>query len=276
MIEQFVQDISASKQTSKILTGELAAVELIKKNQATEEGVKEVKVPCGIIFYGEYKVFIPASEMNIIRDDIKEVFTIMKTMVGSVVDFIVTDIVDDSKAVASRKKAMNLRISLELPKHKAGNIVPVRIVGIGRTTAYVEVYGKEVRIPKEEVDWGYISDLRDVIQVGDIKRALIQTIDLESNELKVSIKRAVEDPYIKNIKKVTKNSLYEATVTGIMSYGIFLELKYLKGIRVLCPYPHWHSFNPEQGDIYVIKIKSIDAASRNLAASFVREVRKLR
>lgn len=276
MIEQFIQDISASRQTGKVLTGELSSVELIKKNRNTEEGVKEVKIPCGIIFYGEYKIFIPANEMNIKRDDVKEIFTIMKTMVGSVIDFVITEIVDEDNAVASREKAMKLREKIELPKHKIGDIVPARIVGIGRSTAYLEVYGREIRIPKEEVDWCYIYDLRDTIQIGDVKKAKITEFDLENNKLMVSIKRAVEDPYIKNIKKVTKNSLYEAAVTGIMPYGIFLELKNLKGIRVLCPYPHWNSFTPEQGDLFVVKIKNIDIPSRNLAGSFVREVRKFR
>lgn len=281
MVEQFLQDIYASRQSSKILTGELAAIEIIKKRNNTEDGQALIEIPCGVIFYGDFKVLVPAREMNINRKEQSEIYNIMKTMIGASVDFIVVELdAEKNIAVGSRKKAMALRSKLELPKHNEGDKIPVRIVGIGRTTAYVEAYGMEVRIPKEEIDWGYIGDLRNVIQMGDIKTALIQEIDLEKGVLKLSIKRAADDPYFENIKKVSKNSCYEAVVTGVEPFGIFFELKHLKHVSALCPYPHWEGFNPGLGDICVIKLKRIlqseDPKLRRIDANLVRLIRKVR
>jgi small subunit ribosomal protein S1 len=281
MVDQFLQDIYASRQSNKILTGELSAIEIIKKKKVTEDGEKIIEIPCGIVFYGDFKILIPSREMNIKREDQMEIYNIMKTMIGAPIDFIVVELDAERKiAVASRKKAMDLRSKLEFPKHAEGDKIPVRIVGIGRTTAYVEAYGVEVRIPKEEIDWGYISDLRNVIQIGDVKTAVIQEIDMEKGILKLSIKRATDDPYFENIKKVTKNSCYEAVVTGVESFGIFFELKHLKHVSALCPYPHWEGFNPEPGDTCVIKIKRIfqseELKMRKIDANLVRLIRRAR
>jgi small subunit ribosomal protein S1 len=285
MISQSIQDIYASRQTSKILTGELSSVEIFNKNISTEDGIKTLKIPCGIIFYGGIKIYIPAKEMNIERDSVNEIHTIMKTMAGATIDFIITEIidkntdddkVDDSEimAVASRRKAMELRYNLELKKHKVGDKIPVRIVGIGRTTAYVEVYGIEVQLPKEEIEWGFVTDLRNIIQIGDIKKALIQEIDTDNRKIKISIKRASPDPYMSNIKKVTRGACYTAVVTGTEKFGVFFELKDLKGVSALTNYPNWNDFHPAVGDICLIKINRISEKDRKIDASLKRVIRK--
>lgn len=264
--QRLLQDIYASRQSGRILTGELSSIENFKQKSGAT-------IPCGIVYYGDIKVYIPVSEMNVSRQDIK----VVKSMVGSTIDFVVKELsVQNRVASASRKAAMKIRRSVELPKHKKGDKIWVRITGIGLNHAIVEAFGIETIVTKDYIDWGHLQNISDVLQIGDLKLALIKELDLAKETILVSIKEATEDPYEKNVASVAKGSLELATVTGIKEFGVFFELKCHKGVSALCPFPNWNNFNPQIGDEFLIKIKGIDVKNRKIDGSFSRPVRKNR
>lgn len=258
--KKVIHEIMASKQSHKILTGTLAAVEDFKTKD-------NKKIDCGVVFYREFKVIIPLMDMNISRNDKK----IIRSMIGAEIDFIISDFEESSKiAVASRKKAMELRKNIELVNHKIGERVRVRVTGIGKKNCIVDCYGIESKVPINEIDYGYIDDVSKYVQIGDKVLGVIKEMDIENDIIKVSLKDAKEDPYDSLVKSLNKGGEYLGVVTGIQDYGIFLTLR--KGINCLCPFPNWSNFSPNIGEKFVVKIKKIDCDKRKINANLMRTV----
>lgn len=259
-----IYDIMASRQSRKILTGTLAAVETFKNRDGAEHD-------CAIVFYDVFKVLIPLEHMNISRQDKR----VVRSMIGAQIDFIVKEIDETHKiAAASRTEAMELRKSLELKKHKVGNKIQVRVTSIGRDNCRVDCYGLECKVPIDEIDYGYIEDIGKHVQIGDKVLAVIKELDLEKNIIKVSMKDAKEDPYEQLIGSLTKGGEYLGTVTGIQEYGVFFNI--INGVSCLCPFPNWTNFSPSIGERYVVKIKAIDYKNRKIDGNIMRTINQNR
>lgn len=256
------RDVYASRQSKKILTGTLSAIEKYKLNNTEND--------CGVVFYGDVKVIIPASEMGV-----KEDWQVLRSMIGSEIDFIVSGIdMQENIAVASRKAAQELRQQLELPRFKTGDIINVRVVGVGRNTAIVDCYGLEVRIPKSEIDYGYVGNVGDYVQIGDRVKVVIKEIDLtgEQPKVKLSLKDAKPDPFDYVPNKYRLGGEYLATVTGVPAYGVFAELE--QGVSVLCPNPAWSGEDIAVNDKVLVKIRDIQPEKHRIYASLVRLIRR--
>lgn len=260
--EEKWRDIFASRQSERILTGILSAVEKHKLNDNS--------VDCGVVFYNDIKVIIPITEMGVHED-----WRVIRSMIGSEIDFIVKGIdVEEGIAVASRKAAQELRRKLELPKHKPGDRVLVRVVAVGKDRIRVDFYGVEVIVPKNEIEYGYVANPADHVQIGDKIPAVIKELDLLNDppKIKLSLKDAKPDPFLNVPNKYRIGGEYLATVTGLPTYGVFVNLE--QGVSALCPYPRWSNFDLEVGDKVLVKIKKINQAERKITGSLVRLIRK--
>lgn len=255
-----MNEIYASRQSGKILTGILSAVERFKITDKEEE--------CAIVFVDNFKVIIPFKEMGV-RED----WHLIRSMIGAEIDFIVKGIdPENSIAVASRKEAMLKRRQLELPKYQKGDIINVRVVGVGKDQAYVDAYGVEVAVPKKEIDYGYVGNVGDFLQIGDRVEAKILELDHKTFDIKLSIKEAKPDPYENIDSKYRIKGEYLGTVTGIPEYGVFVNLE--QGVSALCPLPRWADFNPNVGDKVLIKIQKINKETRKISATLVRLIKR--
>lgn len=260
--EEKWRDIFASRQSERILTGILSAVEKHK--------LDDNQVDCGVVFYNGIKVIIPITEMGV-RED----WRVIRSMIGSEIDFIVKGIdVEEEIAVASRKAAQELRRKLELPKHKPGDRVMVRVVAVGRDRIRVDLYGVEVVVPKNEIEYGYVANPADHVQIGDRVPAVIRELELMTDppRIKLSLKDAKPDPFVNVPKKYRIGGEYLAVVTGLPQYGVFVNLE--QGVSALCPYPRWSNFDLEVGDRVLVKIKKINVGERKITGSLVRLIRK--
>lgn len=256
-------DIYASRQTGKILTGTLAAIEKYQTSNQTSD--------CAILYYGdEVKVIIPVQEMNLSVED----RAVIRSMIGAEIDFIVKGIDRENEiAVGSRKEAMKLRKELELNKHKAGDKVLVRVLSIGSNYAYVELYGVEVKLMKEDIAYGYVDNIRNYIQTGDKVQVLIKELDIENNKIKLSMKELTKDPYENIETRYKQFSEYLGTIVSIKEYGIFVCIE--KGIYTLCDHPYWAGYTPMVGDKVLIRIDKINVAERKIKSKLLRVVKKV-
>jgi small subunit ribosomal protein S1 len=257
------REIYASRQSRKILTGILSAIEKYKLNGKESD--------CGVVFYGnDIKVIIPAEEMGV-RED----WQVIRSMIGSEIDFIVYGIdTEEGVVAASRKAAQELRRTLELPKHKAGDIISARVVGVGRDSVIVDCYGLEVRIARNEIDYGYVGNAGDYVQIGDRVKAVIKEIDLSGDKpkVKLSLKDAKPDPFDHVPNKYKLGGEYLATVTGTPPFGIFAELE--QGVSVLCPNPAWSGDEIATGNKVLVKVREINMNKRRIYGNLVRLIRR--
>lgn len=277
-----LSELITSKRTKKILTGKLSAIEGI-----IDEETRTLK-DYGVVFYGGLKVIISADDMNLfslheetVEDENKESTrslkfdprrSVLRGLVGSEIDFIVKSI-DQEKgiATASRKEAMELRKALEYSKHKQGDRVLARILGVGRSHAVAEIYGQYTTIPIKEIAWGRIYDIRDYVSVGDKKEVIIT--EISEDKIEVSMRLAQKEPYqdlILDKGYYKRYGEYEGTIRAIKDYGIFVELA--PGITVLCNYPNWLGFTPELGKKVSVQIKRFKNEKRYIDGQILRDL----
>lgn len=223
---------------------------------------------------GLFKVIIPVEEMNIDKLEDKDSNKILRGMIGAEIDLLVKKIEDDENGnkiiYASRKEAMELRKRLEFSKHKVGEQILVRIISIGRNSVRAEAYGVETSIPIKEVEWGYISDIRKVVNVGDNVPAIITNIDKDTIEL--SLKQVKKDPFENIELRFKKGSQCRGVINNIYENGIFVDLT--RGISTRCNFPNWSHFTANPGDVVLIRIKKVDKQKRRINSSLMRIVKK--
>lgn len=253
-------EIMASKQSKKILTGILSAVENFKVND-------NECMDCGVVFFNEFKIVIPSKDMNITRPDKK----VIRSMLGAEIDYLIKEIDEVNKiAIGSRVEAMELRKIIELKKRKVGDKVLVRVTSVGRKNCTVDCYGIECIVPIEEIDYGYIDDISKHVKVGDKTSGIIKNLDIENSTIIISLKDAKEDSYDNLINSIKKGGEYVAEITGIQPYGIFLTIR--DGMNCLCPFPNWSNFSPSIGEKFVVKVKSIKLRDRKINANLMRQI----
>lgn len=253
-------DIFASRQSEKILVGLITSVEQVKlRGEVTS---------CAILFYEDYKVIIPVSELGV-RDDIK----VLRSLMGAEIDFIITGLIDEQKiGIGSRQKAMNIKRKINAAKDLDGKVINVKVTGVGRDGIYVEAYGVETIVPKKEVDYGFIHNLRDYAEVGDTLQCKVISSDIANEKLELSMKVLKEDPTENLAINYPLNSEHLTEVTNMQQYGIFLTFVQQPQVTVLCPIPKWNNFEPDIRDKYVVRIKRIK--DNHLNGTLIRLVKK--
>jgi len=261
-------DIYESKQTNKVLSGTINAVEAHSDKL------------CSVVFYGDAKVLIPQDVFNFDKEPVtdEEVQARRRKMyasIGSKVDFVVLDIErGEGIAIASRKKAMEIRRK-ELPKLQEGQRVKCRVIAVGKQIAITEVLGVEKRLLPRDISWGLVEDLRDVLSAGDELDCVVKNIKLDNPDnpdISVSIRDTMPNPYLLVDKKYKQDSEYLGTVSLIREGGVFVNLE--PGIDALCPHPGWTNMRLNTGDKVIVKIRKLDGENRKVRALIERLVRR--
>jgi len=251
-----MQKLYSSKENLKILSGTLSAMEVIE--------YKRTKYDCAIVYYENIKVLIPIQEMGIEKNR-----KYLRNMLGSIIDFIIIEIDEESKmAIASRKKAMEIKQKIEFTKYSKNDIVEAVVISVGIKHIKINCLGKDLNLRIDELDYGYIQDINDYYSVGDIIKVLILEVDKESYNLKVSVKALKEDPY-KNIRiYVAEGGEYIGTITGFAPNGLYVKLK--QGVDSLATFPIWMNKVPNINSKVSVRIHSIDEKERKIYCSIIR------
>lgn len=114
-----IKEILRSKEEKRILTGKISGIE------DEYYKIKNEYISCAVVWYQDIKVLIPSTHLGI--EKINK--SMIRGMLGAEIDFIVIEYDSTSNiAIASRKDAMELRATLEIPKLKVNDVVKVRIL----------------------------------------------------------------------------------------------------------------------------------------------------
>ena len=76
-----------------------------------------------------------------------------------------------------------------------------------------------------EVSWKRLDKLSDIYKVGDHIKAVIVSLDEAKRNVKLSIKKLEEDPWATVASEFKVNDEVEGTVTKVLPYGAFVEIK---------------------------------------------------
>ena len=244
-----IKDLLRSKEEKRILTGKISGIE------DEYYKLKGEKISCAIVWYGEIKVLIPSTHLGI--EKINK--SIIRSMLGSIIDFIVIEYdITSNIAIASRKDAMQLRAEIELPKLHVNDTVNVRILAVGTKHIIVDLYGKEVIIKAGNLQHTYIVNCKDYYFAGENLKVRIKNIDIKNNIFELSAKDFTENPF-RNIRKyIVENGEYTGKVIAFpkQNSGIIVQLDNSK-VSVLSRVPPRFNTYPHYQDNVLIKITEI-------------------
>ena len=264
------QNINTSEGKDKILSGKAVAIEDEKIKLTHEDGkVYEDNISCLVVNFKNIKVIIPGKELGLEKNDKKSI----RNLIGSELKFIILE--SDkltNTAVGSRNKAMDRIKNSELKKYEVGDIVYAKIISVLSKFIIVECLGVDIKLKISDLEYGYISNLNKLYQVGDKIKVIIKSIDAINGKLKVSHKETKEDPYLNVRKNFVEGGEYLAKVTGFSDNGVFASLK--QGIDTMATLPVWLEMPPLPGDMIIVKIKKIIPEKRKIYSSLLKIVRR--
>lgn len=263
------QNIYTSNQKGKILKGIATAIETEKITVSENNKNIQKEIDSLIVNFKNIKVLIPAEEIRDKKVDKK----ILRSMIGAELRFVIYQVDKlTNKAVASRKKAMEQIRRIQLKKYSKGDKIFARIISVFQKFIDIECLGVDIRLKAEDLEYGYISNLGRLYQIGDKLKVVIKDIDYEKNTLKVSHKETKDDPYkIARINYV-EGGEYLGIITGYSDNGVFVKLE--QGIDTMATLPNWMEMPPSPGDKVVVRIKRIQPEKRKIYSSLLKVVRR--
>lgn len=263
------QNIYTSNQKGKVLKGIATAIETEKITVTENNKNIQKEIDSLIVNFKNIKVLIPAEEIRDKKVDKK----ILRSMIGAELRFVIYQVDKlTNKAVASRKKAMEQIRRIQLKKYSKGDKIFARIISVFPKFIDIECLGVDIRLKAEDLEYGYISNLGRLYQIGDKLKVVIKNIDYEKNTLKVSHKETKDDPYkIARINYV-EGGEYLGIITGYSDNGVFVKLE--QGIDTMATLPNWMEMPPSPGDKVVVRVKRIQSEKRKIYSSLLKVVRR--
>lgn len=153
-------------------------------------------------------------------------------ILGATIDFVPSGVdIKNRAAVGSRKEALKQR---QLRYYASGRVkegirIACRVINVSGRRIIVEALGIDTVIPASELTWEWFADVSDLFATGDIVVARVQSIlkDEETGQysVRLSVKKAVENPDLANLRKLVPGSNYFGVITNVQDRMIYIRLQ---------------------------------------------------
>lgn len=152
-------------------------------------------------------------------------------VVGKKIQVIVKDIKVDPKDKRNKKITYSVKDIKIVEQEKefaaleVGQIVDCVVTEVLDFGLAVDINTLKGFIHISEVSWKRLDKLSDIYKVGDHIKAVIVSLDEAKRNVKLSIKKLEEDPWATVANEFKVNDEVEGTVTKVLPYGAFVEIK---------------------------------------------------
>ena len=152
-------------------------------------------------------------------------------VVGKKIQVIVKDIKVDPKDKRNKKitySVKDIKIAeqeKEFAALEVGQIVDCVVTEVLDFGLAVDINTLKGFIHISEVSWKRLDKLSDIYKVGDHIKAVIVSLDEAKRNVKLSIKKLEEDPWATVANEFKVDDEVEGTVTKVLPYGAFVEIK---------------------------------------------------
>ena len=174
-------------------------------------------------FFGAYRVFIPAGEIEeyFVRD--------LNRYKGKTLTLVATGFDEEKRQIIASRKAhvvADKTEARELFWHGifVNKLVEGRVVRITNFGAFVEVQGVDCLVHNSESSYDKSKTASDVFEVGQEYQFRVISVDRESGKVQLSHKSVQPHPFDSAIEEIEEGGVYEATVTKILAYGAIAKL----------------------------------------------------
>lgn len=245
-------------------------VKSFKEDKVITVKVKE-EVKGGLIaYYGETRVFIPASLASRERIELKELEGKDLEVKLTEVDF------KNRRVVASRRVLEDAEYQVEKKKIwesiKSGEKRTGEVKKILRVGAIVDIGGVTGLIHISDLAWGKVNRVEDVVNVGDKVEVFVGEVDTDKERVSLILKDVKSDPWIVNAEKCKVGATLEGKVNKLLAFGAFVEVfPGVEGLVHLSEICDEHISKPDevlkQGQNVKVKVINVDLENKKLSLS---------
>lgn len=230
--------------------------------QALVTGIEtKLDKPCVVVTIGTIRGYIPleASGMENARQ--------LHSLTGKSVAFKVLNYDREGNVfTASRKEALEQMAALTWERLEEGQEIIAVVRTVSSNLIRADIGGIEVKIPIEEVRYGWIDDLTEEVRVGDHLKVTVTGLDKENGKVMVSAKTAQGNPWPECSKRYDRGNTYVGTVSGVREYGVFVNLE--PGVDSLSR--HLKFENVKRGDRVLVRILGVDVSKKQIRSRITR------
>lgn len=223
--------ISPNDGEGYVLLSRVRALAVVEKDQIVKafknEEVINVKVKeevkGGLVaYYGSTRVFIPASLAS--RERVE-----LKTLIGKDLEVKLTEVDFKNRRVVASRRVLEDAI-YEVNKKKIWNSLKAgekrnglvkKILKVG---AIVDIGGITGLIHINDLAWGRVKRVEDVVNVNDKVEVVIGEIDATKERVSLILKDVNSDPWVVNTSNLKVGDVLAGKVVKLLSFGAFVEL----------------------------------------------------
>ena len=173
---------------------------------------------------GDYRVFVPASEVSLryVKD--------LKSFVGKQLEVVVTEINHEEKEIVASAKLLQEQIKVAT-ENNFWNSIFINKVVVGKVKkvmpygAFVEVDGVDAFVHISNLSYDKIENVSDVLKEGEEYTFRVVNLDRENKKVELSLKALLEDPKISRIKELEIGGVYNAKVVKLLRFGAIVKLE---------------------------------------------------
>jgi len=174
--------------------------------------------------FGTINAFIPASHISLKRKDN------LKNFIGKKLRVKVAELNRNSKNIVLSRKLLLIEERERKRKKvfvtlKEGEIVSGKVSSITKFGVFVDLGGVDGLIHPEDLSWGWVNDIHDILSVDKKIKVKILKIDRDKEKISLGLKQIKPDPWTQVEKKYQINSEIEGKVTQLKDFGAFIELE---------------------------------------------------
>lgn len=189
--------------------------------------------------------FLPVSQLSsenyprVDGADKQKILKELQKFIGQTLEVKVLDLLaEENKLILSEKAKTEQAMREILKNYKKGDVVEGKITGIADFGAFIK-FPAEVKegeavveglIHISELDWQLVQNPNELVKVGEVIKA--QIIDINNNQVFLSLKALKENPWQEIEKKYKKGDAIEGKMISFSPFGAFVEV--LPKIRGLC------------------------------------------
>lgn len=270
------QAIYASYRSRSVMSGSVVGVDLHEFRHNAEDSAEKPEtktVRCLIVINYRVKVIIP--EHEVFLDDFEYGYHLLHSMCGGAVTYVITYIDREAGfAIGSRKYALRKMRSVTARRNLSeGQMIDVRVLSVGRNMCTVTYGGYDMALPQRNVSYNVVSDLRELLHPGEIRKAVVKQYDPEEGILRVSLKEATPHPFDGIETRHPPNSVRIATVVGKYAGGVYCRL-YDHVTDVICSYVSMEfDGDYKVGDTVEVIITRYNTEKKQIYGKILRKMR---
>lgn len=221
---------------------------------------------------GDLRCFMPLSHsgIDLIKDNPED-------LVGKKLKANVLEVKeDDNEIIVSRRevarqerqqRSRNIILNLKEGMTQRGKVKTIIDSGI-----FIDTGDYDAFIPVSELSWKRVQKPSDVIKIGDVVEFLIIKLDKALGKVTGSIKRTMETPWEKFIKKYSVEDVVEGKIVAFAEFGAFVELEEgVQGLVHISNMSHVKINKPQDiakiGQKVKVKIIDIDYENKRISLS---------